>query len=114
MQSIFGKTLVHVAHAPGRSRDSKDRIITQLTYCQNNEALDIYVGTSKGELYALRCEAGSERGKEMSRVKVSKKAVKMIQVCPDISRIIALCQDWRVYVLDLSNLKPVIFSTEPT
>jgi len=110
-QNIFAKTLVHVAHSPGRSRDSKERVINTLAYCERDEGderkLWIYVGTSKGEVYALRCF--EEKSKEKARVKVSVKGkpVKMIKIIKDLNKILVLCEDGRVSVLSLSTLKAI-------
>lgn len=111
-QSIFTKTLVHTAQSPGRSRDSRDRIINTLTYNESDGVLWIYVGTSKGEVYALRCEDGdgtTSRSKEQTRVKVSSKGypVKMIKVLNNLKSILVLCEDGRVSLLSLNTLKMI-------
>ena len=81
--STFTKTLVHTLHSPGQ----KDRVIKTLTYYES-DGLWIYVGTSKGEVYALRCDEDSSRAKEQARVKVSSrgKPIKMIKVLPDLKK----------------------------
>ena len=102
--STFTKTLVHTLHSPGQ----KDRVIKTLTYYES-DGLWIYVGTSKGEVYALRCDENSSRAKEQARVKVSSrgKPIKMIKVLPDLKKMLVLCDDGRVSFLDMNTLKMI-------